>query len=111
MAHSGKDHRDSVFVAGIDTVLVFDRTTRLDDSCDSVFSSEIDGITEWEESIGSQYQFFGLNSFCTFDGLLSCPDTVGLTSSDSESLSVGRYDNRIGFYPFDDFLCKNQIVH
>src|SRR5215468_184918 len=95
--HPCKNHRDTMFVGGVDHFLVSYGTAGLNDGRNSGFCSFVDVVPEGEKSVRSQNSSFGsgISLLDTkFDGI----HTAHLSGSHPDCPATLRQDDGIGFH-------------
>ncbi len=110
MSHSSKNHSYTILVRSVNRVLVFHRTTRLDNGCNSGIMSSFHTVRKREKSIRRHYTSCDTVASLT-NSVFKCPDPADLSWTNSCRTKVFGYCNTVGFGMFYYFPRKYQIPH
>ena len=111
MAHACGVHRKTEGIAGVDALLVVDRTAGLNDGLHTSFRREFDTVWKGEERVGGHARAFQIEpkALRLFDRLLQGVDPACLAGSAGEKLSVFREHHGVRFRVFDELQRKQQV--
>ena len=112
MSDTGEHHGDAKLISLLDGILVTDAASWLDNGCHTVLCSESYSIVKWKESIGCEDETVSETSVLRLvEGDVSRTYTVGLTSTDSDSMTVPDDCDSVGLDMLDDLPSEIQVSH
>ena len=110
---AGKDHFHVMLIAVVNGLLVFYRSSWLDDALDSCLMGFLNAIGKWEERIGSQNGILGIKTkrFCFVNGLFKGINSRRLSRSRPDELLVFHQNNGVTFGVFHLNICEKHVLN